>query len=157
MATSATGIVLLKCVNDEKKKNKLRIRIISYTDIDGKVFTGVYHNEYNCSFPRDLRVLNKCFEVPEEDVKLQGGGTKAFFYSISTKNIKEVESGKEVIIPTNIPTNIFREEECVICMCNVVQYIFLQCGHACCCIECGNKIKTCCVCRKQIINKIKLN
>jgi hypothetical protein len=144
-----TGVIRLMCVNDGKK---LRIRIISYTDVDGKVFTGVYHNEYNCRFPRNLRVLNKCFEVPEENVKLMGDGiSKAFYYSISTKNIKEILN-KETV-----PFNIYKEEECVICMSNPVQYIFSQCGHACCCINCGNKIINCCVCRKRIINKISLS
>jgi hypothetical protein len=150
---SSGGVIKLKCVNDGKK---LRIRIISYTDIDGKIFTGVYHNEYNCRFPRNLRILNKCFEVPEANVRLMGDGiSKAFYYSISTKNIKEISLPDEKLDSAGIE-NIFKEEECVICMNNVVQYIFSQCGHACCCFDCGNKITKCCVCRKTIINKISL-
>ena len=45
------GIVLGKG-KSRIDKSKLRIRFYSFTNEDGKVFTNVYNNNYNCRFPK---------------------------------------------------------------------------------------------------------
>ena len=54
-AASASKIVL-QCV---KVGRKLRIRFHSFTDHEGKVYTGVYNQNYNTMFPRDIREEGK--------------------------------------------------------------------------------------------------
>uniref|UniRef100_A0A182NZR0 RING-type domain-containing protein n=1 Tax=Anopheles epiroticus TaxID=199890 RepID=A0A182NZR0_9DIPT len=46
--------------------------------------------------------------------------------------------------------------ECVICMEQMVQVIFLPCGHMCCCSGCHIEIHDCPMCRAYIERKIKV-
>uniref|UniRef100_A0A8D8FLV8 E3 ubiquitin-protein ligase LRSAM1 n=1 Tax=Culex pipiens TaxID=7175 RepID=A0A8D8FLV8_CULPI len=46
--------------------------------------------------------------------------------------------------------------ECVICMEETVQVIFLPCGHMCCCSGCHTEIRDCPMCRAYIERKIKV-
>ncbi|XP_035906534.1 E3 ubiquitin-protein ligase LRSAM1-like isoform X1 [Anopheles stephensi] len=46
--------------------------------------------------------------------------------------------------------------ECVICMEQMVQVIFIPCGHMCCCSGCHTEIHDCPMCRAYIERKIKV-
>ncbi|XP_053675912.1 E3 ubiquitin-protein ligase LRSAM1-like [Anopheles nili] len=46
--------------------------------------------------------------------------------------------------------------ECVVCMEQMVQVIFLPCGHMCCCSGCHADIQDCPMCRAYIERKIKV-
>ncbi|XP_052872922.1 E3 ubiquitin-protein ligase LRSAM1-like [Anopheles cruzii] len=46
--------------------------------------------------------------------------------------------------------------ECVICMEQMVQVIFLPCGHMCCCAVCHTEVHDCPMCRAYIERKIKV-
>eukprot|EP01130_Rhizamoeba_saxonica_P018714 TRINITY_DN945_c0_g1_i1.p1 TRINITY_DN945_c0_g1~~TRINITY_DN945_c0_g1_i1.p1 ORF type:complete len:159 (+),score=27.53 TRINITY_DN945_c0_g1_i1:420-896(+) len=41
-------------------------------------------------------------------------------------------------------------DECVICMDNVINTVFLECGHMAVCKECARTIDVCCICRENI-------
>uniref|UniRef100_A0A182SCC4 RING-type domain-containing protein n=1 Tax=Anopheles maculatus TaxID=74869 RepID=A0A182SCC4_9DIPT len=46
--------------------------------------------------------------------------------------------------------------ECVVCMEQLVQVIFIPCGHMCCCSGCHTEINDCPMCRAYIERKIKV-
>ena len=46
-----------------------------------------------------------------------------------------------------------REKECKICMSSDVSVVFLPCGHAACCYECGESLSYCPICRRKIASK----
>ncbi|KAM4696739.1 E3 ubiquitin-protein ligase LRSAM1 [Rhinophrynus dorsalis] len=57
-------------------------------------------------------------------------------------------------VPLTEVTN--RNSECVVCMEQEAQTIFLTCGHVCCCARCGDALKTCPLCRQDIIQRIRI-
>jgi hypothetical protein len=137
-------IVRLTCVPEGKK---LRVRIVTYVDEDGKEYDNVYNPEYNCRFPRDLRVLNVIYEVPAAAVRLQTSKNGVHSYSVNTSTIK---------VNSSIPQLVYTEPTCVICLENSSNIIFQMCGHMCTCCECSEKLdNTCPICRATIICKIK--
>ena len=78
--------ITLQCV---AQGSKLRIRFHSYTNEDGKTFTNVYDNSYNCQFPRAIREEGRYYEIGDNDLILVGGdGGKAPFYRVAKNNIK---------------------------------------------------------------------
>ncbi|KAJ6652063.1 hypothetical protein lerEdw1_015266, partial [Lerista edwardsae] len=46
--------------------------------------------------------------------------------------------------------------ECVVCMEREAQVVFLNCGHVCCCQQCSEALHTCPLCRKDIVQRIRL-
>lgn len=58
--------------------------------------------------------------------------------------------------PEDVATGGVQFAECVICMEETVQVIFLPCGHMCCCSGCHTEIHDCPMCRAYIERKIKV-
>ena len=137
--------VELQCVSEGAK---VRVRITCYIDVTGRRHEGVYHNEYNCRFPRALREDGKVFRVPEQDVKLSGGSGKAYFYTVAVKNI--------VAVSDNISRVYTVCTECVCCMNADVSIAFAPCGHAATCDACASAIQNCCICRSKISARVLL-
>ncbi|KAM3910860.1 E3 ubiquitin-protein ligase LRSAM1 isoform 1-T2 [Leptodactylus fuscus] len=54
------------------------------------------------------------------------------------------------------PDVVNRISECVVCMELEAQSIFLPCGHVCCCINCGDALQTCPLCRRDISQRIRI-
>ncbi|KAJ8927929.1 hypothetical protein NQ314_019559 [Rhamnusium bicolor] len=46
--------------------------------------------------------------------------------------------------------------ECVICLENECQIVFVPCGHLCCCFQCSTSVGECPLCRTDIERKIKI-
>ncbi|XP_060613427.2 E3 ubiquitin-protein ligase LRSAM1 isoform X1 [Anolis sagrei] len=46
--------------------------------------------------------------------------------------------------------------ECVVCMEQQAQVIFLNCGHVCCCQTCSDALSTCPLCRQDIVHRIRI-
>lgn len=138
--------ITLQCV---KEKNKLRVKFFSYIDNDGKIYTNVYNNKYNCRFPRDIRKEGLFYEIGINDINLIDNG-RIPFYNINKNNIKIIDN----IDINNI--NIYKVEECVICLDNDPNIIFLPCGHQCCCNLCYEQLKDkkCLLCRRIITSDI---
>lgn len=62
-----------------------------------------------------------------------------------------------LISPTAPPSQVEeRKSECVVCMEQEAQMIFLNCGHVCCCSTCSEVLRTCPLCRKDIIQRIRI-
>lgn len=139
MADAGDELVYLKCIHDGKK---LRIRITS----DG------YYPFANCSYPREIRVKDRCYTIPSYDIMLKAGKRGTFFYVLEPSSI------------TIIPNKIFYDKkdpnDCIICLTNEKNVAFTPCGHFCCCNECYAKLeKKCPLCRSIIdgvITKDKL-
>ncbi|KAM9594646.1 E3 ubiquitin-protein ligase LRSAM1 isoform 2-T6 [Morphnus guianensis] len=49
-----------------------------------------------------------------------------------------------------------KKSECVVCMEQETQMIFLPCGHVCCCQTCCDQLHTCPLCRKDITQRIRI-
>ncbi|XP_074976529.1 E3 ubiquitin-protein ligase LRSAM1 isoform X3 [Caretta caretta] len=49
-----------------------------------------------------------------------------------------------------------RKSECVVCMEQEAQMIFLNCGHVCCCRTCCEALRTCPLCRTDIVQRIRI-
>ncbi|XP_058015232.1 E3 ubiquitin-protein ligase LRSAM1 isoform X4 [Ahaetulla prasina] len=49
-----------------------------------------------------------------------------------------------------------RHCECVVCMELEAQVVFLNCGHVCCCQSCSEALRTCPLCRQEIVQRIRL-
>ncbi len=168
--------ITLHCV---REKGKLRIRFHSYTNPEGKTYTNVYNNDYNCQFPRDIREEGRFFEIGKDDIVLvDSAGGKQPFYRIKKGNIKIVtpsgemhsnptvlKRGNDNITPTLVrqtaprPEVIFEVTECVICMDNKPDQIFVPCAHLCTCGDCYQQMKktkpACPLCRRHVVSAIK--
>jgi len=53
-----------------------------------------------------------------------------------------------------LPTN--RELECRICMDNLINCVFMDCGHSMCCFDCGSQLVYCPMCRRDVIKCFKI-
>ncbi|XP_059684703.1 E3 ubiquitin-protein ligase LRSAM1 isoform X1 [Gavia stellata] len=49
-----------------------------------------------------------------------------------------------------------KKSECVVCMEQETQMVFLPCGHVCCCQTCCERLRTCPLCRKDITQRIRI-
>ncbi|XP_061867343.1 E3 ubiquitin-protein ligase LRSAM1 isoform X2 [Colius striatus] len=54
------------------------------------------------------------------------------------------------------PTAPLLQPECVVCMEQETQMVFLPCGHVCCCQSCSQKLHTCPLCRRDIAQRIRI-
>ena len=153
--SNKTNTVILKCVKD---KNKLRIRFYSFKDSEGRTYTNVYNNSYNCRFPKDIRKDGYFYEILDSDIKLNKGKTKPF-YVIKKNNIKIIKPDLTYKLD-NI--KIYEINECVICMDEQTNNVFLPCGHMCTCVKCyiklhksNNKNAKCPMCRRIVEESIE--
>lgn len=145
--------IRLVCVVEQRK---LRIRFHSYIDSNGKVFTNVYNNEYNCQFPRDLRKEGRIFELDDDALHLCANQKP--FYRVSTSNIRIIEES----CPDGVaePAQLFDVQECVICLENTPSVICLPCAHFCMCSSCFTQLPSkgdkppCPLCRRTILQTI---
>jgi len=134
-------MVRFQCVKDDK--NKLRIRIISPN----------YNPYANCSFPRNIRREGGIYEAPKSAVSFNRNNNIQFFYRVSKSAIQIIEN-PELEIPDDM--QIFEIPECVICLSEPSNIIFLKCGHYCVCVDCNKQLKKrCCpLCREKILDTI---
>jgi len=146
--SSANNKIILQCV---KVGRKLRIRFHSFTDHEGKVFTGVYNQSYNTMFPRDIREEGKYYEIGANDLTLISQTGKAPFYRVNKANIRPLATAVDMS-----KLKIFEVEECIICYSETPNIILVPCGHLCCCAECykalqtGGNAKSCPICRRKV-------
>uniref|UniRef100_A0A8D0BVH6 Leucine rich repeat and sterile alpha motif containing 1 n=1 Tax=Salvator merianae TaxID=96440 RepID=A0A8D0BVH6_SALMN len=70
-----------------------------------------------------------------------------------------LEEAREEPPSTKVPSAPPPEEqrcECVVCLEQEAQVVFLNCGHVCCCQGCSEALNTCPLCRKDIVQRIRL-
>ena len=137
--------------------NKARVRIAACIDSDGRRYENVYHNLWNCRFPRNLREIGKIYQVPDENVKVQMSKNGVFFYSVSTKGMVTLQSQNqraEGAIDVTLSNIYETSPECVICMSADSDVIFVPCGHLCSCQTCGQRLDKCCICRVAINQRV---
>eukprot|EP01040_Poterioochromonas_malhamensis_P014910 gene14910-16596_t len=173
--------ITLRCV---RESGKLRIRFHSFTNAEGKEFTNVYSNDYNCQFPRDIREEGKFYEVGRDDIALVAGGGRQPFYRIKAGNIRVVDyDGSVTAAPSKkkkrtrktkgssvedleepasssitIPQQVFEVNECVICLEGTPTQIFIPCAHLCTCTGCYQSLMSskpsCPLCRRTVTSSI---
>ncbi|KAM4647455.1 E3 ubiquitin-protein ligase LRSAM1 isoform 8-T9 [Amazona ochrocephala] len=49
-----------------------------------------------------------------------------------------------------------KKSECVVCMEQETQMVFLPCGHVCCCQSCCERLLTCPLCRRDVTQRIRI-
>jgi hypothetical protein len=141
--------VILQCIPEGRK---LRVRFHQFIDKDGKTFTNVYNNNYNCRFPKNIRKEGCFYEIPDTDITLNTGRGKPY-YIVKKNNIKilsDVQENREV----DINITVYEVNECVICLDSKPEKVFYPCGHQCCCNACiiglRNSTNKCPLCRRNI-------
>ena len=155
-------MIILECIEIKKK---LRIRFHSYINNENVVYTNVYDNIYNCQFPKNIREKGKFYEINDEDINLISNNRITPFYKIKKNNIRiltDEESAKFIkknnineIITDISKLNIYKSIECVVCLNEKSNIIFIPCAHKCVCSECYKGIKNSCpLCRRKITNII---
>lgn len=137
--------IRLKCF---KEGSKLRVRIISPG----------YISAANCRFPRDIRVEDREYLVPQYDITLIDSRFK-YFYSIRKTNIQIVDSDRSLSEIKNLKVYgdiEAKNPECNICMDTQNELIiFAPCGHYCSCAKCAQKLDKCPMCRTNINQIVK--
>jgi hypothetical protein len=147
-SSSAVSKIVMQCV---KVGRKLRIRFHSFTDHEGKVYTGVYNQNYNTMFPRDIRAEGRYYEIGPNDLTLVHQAGKAPFYRVNKSAIKVLATPVDMS-----KLKIYEVEECIICYSETPNIILVPCGHLCCCAGCykalqtSGNAKSCPICRRKV-------
>lgn len=68
--------IILHCV---RERTKLRIRVFSFIDSDGKVRSNVYDPDLNCQFPRNIRVEGFFYEIGPDDLEIIHTSGRSFY------------------------------------------------------------------------------
>ncbi len=165
--SSSTDYITLVCVRDPK--GKLRVRFHSYCNHEGRTFTNVYDNRYNCQFPTDIRAEGALYRIGSHDLSLMNNDGKKPFYRVNRANIVRLPPDA-VAANANANANadgtsddlpqVFLVQECVICMNAPPEVVFLPCAHVCACVQCTGELRlrkrmACCpLCRRDIIHTL---
>lgn len=163
--------VILECVRETA--SRLRIRFNTFISSDtGKVYSNSYSNNYNCSFPKDIREEGRLYLINNDNIVLNNRNKP--FYSIKKWNeigviyydtvlinliryIKLYKKLQDKIEHDDIIKNNFKTDECCVCLSTNPEVIFVPCAHLCSCMECGQQLSKCPLCRRQITNRININ
>ncbi|NXN90957.1 LRSM1 ligase, partial [Rhinopomastus cyanomelas] len=74
----------------------------------------------------------------------------------ATEPSAPLEEPLSPVVPTAPLLQWDKKSECVVCMEQETQMIFLPCGHICCCQTCCEQLHTCPLCRKDITQRIRI-
>ncbi|XP_040387522.1 E3 ubiquitin-protein ligase LRSAM1 isoform X2 [Cygnus olor] len=66
------------------------------------------------------------------------------------------EEAPSTVAPTAPPLRWDEKSECVVCMEQEAQTVFLPCGHVCCCQTCCKQLRACPLCRKDITQHVRI-
>lgn len=118
------------------------------------------HNEY---LRQKIMVCSEEYAAMQERLalKLSGGDTKTG--GVPTAPPAEMPSAPPMGAsePSAPPpaqlVDTYQSNECVVCMENKCDIIFLPCGHVCSCWKCEAGLSECPLCRAPITQKVRLN
>ena len=153
-------MIILQCI---KENSRLRIKFHCFINNENVMYKNVYNNNYNCTFPKEIRRAGEFYKVNDADIRLvtrHNGATMKPFYSIKRSNIIVMTDAEknELLNPTPniniLNLKIFDAGDCVICLSSPSCIVFIPCAHQCVCSECNNQLqkvkKSCPVCRETI-------
>lgn len=157
-------MIILQCVYE---KSKLRIKFHCYIDEENKIYLNVYNNNYNCQFPKDIRINGYFYEIQDNDMTIVNDGKRTPFYKVNKNNIRilnpeESQKYKNTKLENVDISNLklYEVAECVICFSEPSSIIFIPCAHMALCNTCYNSLTKCSnkcpLCRKQISNIIEM-
>lgn len=107
-----------------------------------------------CSLLQNNTIVSVIEEVVEKKSKKKGKKSETekerskFIKKMGKRTSKKDKEKKEE--PKKPKT------ECAICMERDADCVFIPCGHVCSCVQCGQNVKTCAVCRTPIVNFNKI-
>lgn len=138
--------VYFECV---KVKGKVRVRVISQG----------YNNQANVQFPRAIRIEGKIFKAPVSALTFASGPRGTFFYRVNKSAIEAVDEEVSAITIDNIYGEV--DDECVICLEEKCEMVFIPCGHFCTCGTCCSSLQSssfnCPLCRSSIVQVVNRN
>jgi hypothetical protein len=73
--------------------------------------------------------------------------------SLTSVQLLELKQYLEGMLAAVIKENADRSM-CVICAEKAKEVVFYPCKHKCCCVQCGEKLKACPICRAAIAERI---
>lgn len=136
--------VMFKCV---KIGSRLRVRVISPG----------YNPFANCQFPRAIRKDGGIYSAPVSALKFSQGANRKFFYRVAAKHVR-VESVDTKPEHAKLVVKVYgdEDEECIVCMDNPKEVVFVPCGHYSTCRSCYDQlvIKKCVMCRNMITQAV---
>ena len=94
----------------------------------------------NCQFPRAIREEGREYEVPPDAISFSQDRHRKFFYRVRKNAISIVETSVDLSGVT-VYGGEDDDMDCVVCMCNEKDSVFIPCGHYCCCFDCATLIK----------------
>ena len=145
MNTTLEDTVIFKCVMEGRR---LRVKII----------TQGYNKEANCQFPRAIRRYGGLYEAPRSAVSFGAGPRGKFFYRVNARLVKVLEGPESTEVIEAKVNKIYEDEEntdCVICLTNPHELVYVPCGHFCSCVTCHSRMwgmdkRVCPLCRANI-------
>lgn len=136
-------LIRLKCIAEG---SRLRMRIMSPG----------YNGMANCQCPRNIRVKNREYVVPQSAITLQRV-RGSFFYRIKGDEIMVNDGLVDFSESKEIHIKIYDtgSDDCSICMDAEKTIVFAPCGHFCSCRDCATHIfhsqkPKCPMCRTNI-------
>lgn len=140
---SEDNYIYFECI---KVKGKVRVRVISQG----------YNNQANVQFPRAIRIEGKIFRAPSSALSFASGPRGTFFYRVTKSMIEAVDGGVSSITIDNIYGEV--GDDCVICLEEKCEMVFIPCGHFCTCESCCSSLQSssfnCPLCRANIIQAV---
>eukprot|EP00767_Chilomastix_cuspidata_P002537 gnl/Chilomastix_cuspidata/2661.p2 GENE.gnl/Chilomastix_cuspidata/2661~~gnl/Chilomastix_cuspidata/2661.p2 ORF type:complete len:240 (+),score=68.30 gnl/Chilomastix_cuspidata/2661:39-722(+) len=142
---SATPLVYFRCV---RENSRLRVRII----------TPGYSPVANCQFPRAIRQEGRVYTAPASQITFGYGSAGTLFYKVRPSLIRVAsETETEIDLSSIKIFDVSDEPECIVCMCEEKDAVFIPCGHFCTCMGCYEELvrtsgfgAKCPICRQAI-------
>jgi len=152
-------VVILKCV---REGSKLRIRFHSFVDKNGNIYNNAYDNTYNCRFPKSIRKEGCFYQIPSNDISLvRSRSVTQLFYTVKKNNIVTLENWSNMMVEEDDEEKVWLDSikiydagECILCMDDDSEKVFIPCGHRCTCSNCWEQsqdlLTKCPMCRRDI-------
>ena len=142
----------LRNTNNEENWVHLFSITIETDPVTGTTYSYYFREDYNDSFPGSFNnFINNNTNLENFYINIE---METKFYLQLNFNIEE--EIEEETVPVE---DVFTEDNCLVCIDNKPNILFLPCNHLVVCNKCENsgKFKYCIKCRKQIFRKIRIN
>ena len=70
-------------------------------------------------------------------------------------SIRNFQSSSSIFTPQDEMQRLEELKRCRVCCKDDARMVLIPCGHLCCCVNCGNKIKKCPICKESIRERIR--
>jgi hypothetical protein len=111
-----------------------------------RVLSAGYDSQANCHFPMALKREGAVYMIPRQHLSTCDSNDHKLYYRVLAQYITE-EDTEQIERANNLSMlEVFHEPECVVCMDQESQVIFMPCGHFVCCGDCAIQMPKCPMC-----------